>query len=184
MTDLSKPLSIALISAAATTLAWLIVPSLPHAFDRARDLAATVAESWIRSTLIVFCCSLAICIIPSLIYGVPVPLVHDEFAYLLQGDTFARGRLANPPHEMSEFFETFHIIQHPTYAAKFPIGQGVALALGFRLGLPILGVWVSIALSCVAIQWAFRAFVSPQLALLGALLCALHPLIAWWSQSY
>lgn len=134
-------------------------------------------RDWQACTLVV-AVSLASSLAAAALHGVPLPEHHDDYGYLLAADTFAHGRLANPPHPMSDHFETMHVLQRPTYAAKFPPGQGMVLALGFG------AVWILCALTCGAIWWALRAWLTPELALLGGLLAAIHPTMLSWAESY
>src|SRR5262245_42896574 len=125
----------------------------------------------------------------------PVPEVHDEYSYLLASDTFAEGRLTNPPHPLWRSFETFHVLQRPTYQSKFPPGQGLFLALGQVLtGRPLVGVWISAALFVSALCWMLQGYLPPRWAMVGTVLGAAtmvlggRPLawshVAYWSQSF
>ena len=121
-----------------------------------------------------------------LLNGVREPGVHDEFSYLLGASTFAQGRLSNPMPAIPEFFEAPHVLVEPTYNSKYPPGQALMLAIGYRIfGHPIWGVWLSCGLFAASLCWMLQSWTSVRWAVAITLLTTVTlGTSSYWAQSY
>ena len=142
-----------------------------------RHLAASMA---ICVTL-----ALVLCILRVLGSGIPVPRVHDEFSYLLGADTFRSFRLANPAHPLAEYFDTFHVLQSPTYASKYPPAQALVLAIGWTIGGDsVVGIWLGFTLMAAALSWMMEAWLPRPWALMGTISVITWLSVTSWAYSY
>jgi hypothetical protein len=184
----SKQLQSALeVIALIGLLAAFLVPRFgARGFRSVEMLFQKVSGHRWRAILLAAAAPMIIRLVMLPIFGTPLPYVHDEFSYLLMADTFAHGRVTNPPPPQSQHFEAEYILLHPTYASQYQPGQGLVMAAGQVIaGHPWWGVWASIGLMCGTICWALSYLFPIRWALCGALGAALQfGIFGFWMNSY
>jgi len=162
-----------------------VVQFFPDVFIAVERFGTRLAERKRLCIILLATTAVVFRVILLLVVPIPHPEIHDEFSYLLAGDTFAHGRLTNPPHPMAAYFDTFHVIQNPTYMSIYPPAQGVALGLGQLLGHPWIGVLLSVSVMTGIILWALQAWFPARWALLGGIFVLLQTAISgYWINSY
>ncbi len=164
-----------LLAALLIAMAWVWRTPL-----QSRLAGFAIRTVWCMALLAALPVLLRLALLPH--HPVPVPDIYDEFSHLLVADTLRHVRLANPAHPFHAFFETFFVLQTPTYSSIYPIGQGLVLAVGRGVfGLPWAGVVLATAAFCSLCYWMLRAWTTPGWALAGGLLAVFEfgPLNPW-----
>jgi hypothetical protein len=182
--------SLMLIEAALTAITVAVAFALPRIgsswFSSIEKAFSRIARRKTLSVVLVGASAfvLRLAILP--FCPIPLPFVQDDFSFLLSGNTFALGRLANPTPAMWTHFETVQETMQPTYASMYFPAQGLALAAGKVLfGHPWFGILCVTALMCAALCWMLQAWLPPAWALLGGVIIVLRiGLFSYWINTY
>lgn len=157
-----------------------------HLCSSAGAMMRVVTVSRTRTCIVSFVLPLLVLPLCVIRGGVPLATVHDEYVYLMMGETFAEGRLTNRTPTHWEALQSPHLLMRPTYQGKYPPAQGLFIAAGqFLTGIPLAGVWLSFACASVSLCWMIQGCAPNRWAFIGVLLFVLHPMVAIaWGETY
>ena len=114
------------------------------------------------------------------------PNSGDEYCYLYQAETFARGRVTNTPHPLQEFFDFYHVRQvENRLFSVFPPGWPALMSAALALRLP---TWLVNPLLGAVLLWLTwlvgRRVADERVAVVSACIVALSPFFVFNSASF
>lgn len=114
----------------------------------------------------------------------PMPVVHDEMAYVLQSQIFATGRWALPSPPFPLHWEQAHVLVEPAVAAKYFPGHALVMSLGALLGWPALMVLLLQSTSGALLFVLARRVSSGGVAFFAWIVWLFTPMVMYFGASY
>lgn len=114
----------------------------------------------------------------------PLPVVHDESAYVLQAEIFARARWTAASPVIPEFFEQPHVLVVPAVASKYPPGHSLLLAIGALFGFPALMPLLLTTVTAALLFTLVKRVTNPWIALLAWVIWLTTPLVLRFQPHY
>ena len=114
----------------------------------------------------------------------PIPVVHDEMAYVLQAQIFARGMWALPSPPLPDFWAQPHVLVEPALAAKYFPGHALLLTPGALLGWPALMPLVLQSTIGALLYVLARRMASGAVALLAWIIWLTSPMVLYFGPTY
>ncbi|MEO5800457.1 MAG: glycosyltransferase family 39 protein [Gemmatimonadales bacterium] len=113
-----------------------------------------------------------------------VPVIHDEAAYLLQADLFAKGHWAQPSPPAAEAFTQPAVLVTPVLAPKMPPGHALLLIPGMLLHAPGLMPMLLVGATAALLALLVRRLAGASAAILSLVLWLTQGGQARWRASY